>query len=282
MDAPHARLDAARLFHSAEWRVQAITRRIRAFNYGNALRQDVTLLSSAGYPVAARVVRPEGDGPLPALVVSPAIHHGCAALETHQSIVSATELAALGFVVIVHDPAGRGETWGEEDFGGPEQQDDLETTLRYARARPDVASVGVLSLSFGVVAAAPVLARVDGVRWLVDWEGPSDREVVTTGGTRLLPADGHALDDEEYWCSREAVRHVGRLKCGYVRLQAAPDHAQLYDLRHARRLIDAAQTAPWFQLNNHPRGLRPDSPRWISGGPLAANRAILAKLAELR
>ena len=224
----------------------------------------------------------------PGLVISPAIRQGLAGLEDWRSPVTPEEIARLGYVVLAYDPAGRGESWGEDDFGGPEHADDLRVAVRALRARGDVRDVAVLSLSLGLAAACAALAtwpdEID-ARWLLDWEGPCDREIITSGGKRMAPAMGHALEDDTYWHPREAVRHVGGLRCGYVRLQAVPDHAQPAEVRHAHRMIHAAAasaTVPWFQLNDHPRGVDPARPLWHRGGTLSANRQILAKLAELR
>ena len=274
---------------SLDWRRHRLLRRLAATRSGVRLAQsDVRLLSAAGYPLAARLTRPVDAGPLPGVVVSPAIHHGRDTLDTHDSVVTASEVAALGYAVLTFDPAGRGESWGEEDFGGPEHQDNLRVAVHALRATPNVASVAVLSLSFGVVSATAALARFADelpVRWLLDWEGPSDRDIVTTGGTRLVPAAGHTLTDEDYWRPREAVRHVGGLRCAYVRLQAWPDHAQPGEVRHAERMVHAAAAGgalPWFQINDHPRRSIPPRPLWLAPGPWAANRAILRKLADLR
>lgn len=273
---------------SFDWRLHVARRRLRGVRASaRLLRTDLRLLSAAGYPLAARLTRPEGADPLPGVVVSPAIHHGLAALGSSVSVVSDAEIARLGYAVLAFDPAGRGESWGEEDFGGPEHQDDLRVAILALLGTRHVTSVGVLSLSYGIVAAAGALARFGDelpVRWLIDWEGPSDREVITTGGTRLDPAAGHALDDEAYWRPREPVRHVGGIRCGYVRLQAWPDHAQPNELRHAERLLRAASrgAGPWMQINDHPRGVVPPRPIWLTGGPWAANVAVLRKLAELR
>jgi len=77
---------------------------------------------------------------------------------------------------------------------------------------------------------------------------------------------------------------VGRLQCGYWRIQAQPDHAQAGDTRHAERMIEgAAQGAlPWFQLNHHERDSVPAAPSFLPGGRLAANRALMAALEKLR
>lgn len=277
-------LEGAR--RSLEWRTHLLRRNLRSRRSPMRFeRLDLELRSASGYPIAARVVRPAGAGPLPGVLVSPAIHQGRADLETAASVVTAEEVARLGYTVLTHDPAGRGESWGEEDFGGPEHQDDLRVAGAALLSRGDVPWFGVLSLSYGIVAAAAALSRWPEelpARWLLDWEGPSDREIITTGGTRLVPAAGHALTDEDYWQPREPVRHLGGARCGYLRLQAWPDHAQGREIRHAERLVRAADGLPWWQLNDHPRGVLPPRPTWLAGGAWAANVAVLRKLADLR
>lgn len=270
------------------WRGTAALRKLRDRRHAAEVRTEaVELHSTAGYRLAATLVRPVSSQRCPGLVISPAIHQGSAALLGNAAVVSAAEIARLGFAVLVHDPAGRGDSWGEEDFGGAEHQDDLRVAIRALAARPDVSGqVGVVALSLGLAAAAGSLARWPElpVPWLLDWEGPCDREIITAGGTRMVPAGGHSLDDDAWWQPREAVAHARALRCGYVRLQAFPDHAQPDELRHARRMLEAARSgsAAWWQLNDHPRGSLPDRPDWLEGGPLAANRAILRKIATLR
>ncbi len=268
------------------WRGASALRQMRSLTHGNDVTvAPVEMSSTAGYRLVGKTVRPARGGPFPGLVVSPAIHQGVAGLMGTDAVVSAIELARLGYVVLLHDPAGRGDSWGEEDFGGPEHQDDLRVAIRTLAADSGCTGrIGVLSLSLGIAAATGALTRWPElpVAWLLDWEGPCDRETITASGTRMIPAAGHGLTDEHYWSSREAVREIGRLACGYVRLQAFPDHAQPEELRHARRMVVAATGATWRQLNDHPRGHVPDRPAWLPGGPLAANGAILRKLATLR
>ena len=276
-------------FRSLSWRGTAALRSLRALASRDRVVIDrVDLVSTAGYRLAARRVRPPGNEKLPGLVISPAIHQGVDSLLGSSAIVNAMEIAALGYIVLIHDPAGRGESWGEEDFGGPEHQDNLRVAYQSLRRNPACSGqVGVLSLSLGIAAAAgALLAYADEMDacWLVDWEGPSDRDIITAGGKLMAPAAGHAMDDAGYWQPREAVRAAGRLRCGYVRLQARPDHAQPDEVRHAMRMMRAAEAGelPWYQINDHPRGLVPERPEWAPGGPLAANQLILRKLRNLR
>ncbi len=282
-------MDSQTLRRAAEWRLQAIARRANRQRHRGAFEvRDVSFTSRAGYTIAARLTRIAGAGSSPGLVVSPGIHQGLKELSGTAAVVNAEELAGSGYAVLTLDPAGRGASWGEEDYGGPEHQDNVRGAI--LELQKECASVGVLSLSLGVAAAAGALARWPelGAAFLLDWEGPCDRQIITSGGTILVPAAGHALDDEGYWAPREAVRHVGAIGCPYVRLQALPDHAQPTETRHAMRMAHAAATAqrsgalPWFQLNDHPRSEVPQRPTWLAGGPLAANVAIRRKLRALR
>ena len=147
--------------------------------------------------------------------------------------------------------------------------------------------IGIVAISLGVAMAIGAAAGAHNpptpVAWVLDWEGPCDREIITAGGSKLAPAMGHSLDDEDYWQPREAVRHVGNMACGYVRLQSRVDHAQPGELRHAQRMLAAAEagSTPWFQLNQHRRDERPVKPNWLAPGQLAANRALLKAIEDL-
>lgn len=257
-------------------------------------REDLVLVSGAGYQLHACLHTPVGDRHesrnahgRPAVLLCPGIDDPGSVFEGLGPPIAADEVARLGAICMHFDPAGRGRSWGPEDFGGPEHQDDLRTALRYLLSRPDVvpSRSGVVAISLGVAMAVGALAGLEGDAlpgWLVDWEGPCDREIITAGGKVMLPAMGHGLDDDAYWMSREAVRHVSSLRCGYFRFQAARDHAQPGELRHAQRMIRAASQGdlPWFQLNDHPRNRVPELPEYFPSGYGAANRILLRKIAE--
>ncbi len=273
----------------AERAAAKAVRRLRTHRGPALVEEQLTLLSTAGFQLRATIRRPDTSDRLPAVVLCPGIDDSGDIFETEQVPVQAAEVARLGCVVATFDPAGRGQSWGAEDFGGPEHQDNVCTVVHALAARPDVdpSRIGIVAISLGVAMAVGAAAGAHGppapVAWVVDWEGPCDREIITAGGTKLAPAMGHLLDDDDYWHPREAVRHVGALTCGYVRLQSRMDHAQPGEFRHAERMIDAAWAGnlPWFQLNRHPLGERPASPRWLAPGQLAANRALLATIERL-
>ncbi len=271
--------------------LQRVPRRVNALRAARVQRDEVMLVSTAGYQLRARVHRmPQVAGkqrPRPGVLLCPGIDDPGSAFEGFGSPVSADEVARLGTVVLQFDPAGRGKSWGNEDYGGPEHQDDVQVALRYLLGRDDVVPrrSGVLSISLGVAMATGALAAAGEslpVSWFIDWEGPCDREIITSGGRIMAPAAGHDLEDERYWRPREAVQHVGRLRCGYFRYQSRRDHAQPGELRHAMRMMRAASEGdlPWFQLNDHPRGVMPDNPQYYPAGHGAANRILQQKIRQ--
>jgi len=270
-------------------RVQSVPRRVRMrASHTQVVREPVRLTSGAGYSIDARLYWPEGGTELPAVLLVPGTNDGAHVFEGWSLPVNAFELASMGWFVMSFDPAGRGESWGEEDYGGPEHQDNVRTALTYlaGHGAVDSSRIGVLSISLGLGMACGALAQWPDlpVQWLLDWEGPSDREIITSGGRIMTPALGHSLKDDVYWHAREAVAHVGQLRCGYWRLQANPDHAQSDDTRHASRMLLAAAQGqlPWFQLNHHRRDEVPDTPRYLAGGRMPANRAILSAMKKLQ
>jgi hypothetical protein len=251
-------------------------------------RDEVQLVSTAGYQICAWIHRPEGGSRAPAVLLTPGTSDAGDVFDGWSQPLNAREIASAGNVVMTFDPAGRGESWGEEDYGGLEHQDNVRVALRHLLGQPcvDPARVGVASISLGVAMACGALARWPEelpVAWLLDWEGPCDREIITAGGRIMAPAMGHALTDEVYWKPREAVRHVGALRCGYVRVQAERDHAQPGEFRHAERMIRAAAAGslPWFRINEHPPGEVPQTIEWYPAGRRSANRVLLRWIQRL-
>ena len=242
------------------------------------------LRSMAGYPLQAQLWWPEGPGPFPMVVVIP--DHGDTGLRLcgSDSVLQPQELTRRGIACATLDLAGRGSSWGEDDFGGPEHQDNIVQLIGALRADPRVrrAGIGLLGLGGGIQAALGAAHQVAGaVAWVVDWEGPADQET-----THSLYGDTHAacgVDDAQWWSERAAVALLARLPCGYVRLQAEEDHRKPGELRHALRCMHAAADGglPWFQINDHPRGERPLRPQWLGRGLCTARGALLAKLAAL-
>lgn len=247
---------------------------------------DVSFATDAGYRIAASLTLPAGTGPFPAAVLCPGSDHDRTGFD-HVEPVRPDEVAGLGCAALTFDPTGRGDSWGPEDFGGPDHQDAAASAVRWLRNHEAIRSngVGIVGLSLGISAAsgaARMLAKTDApAAWLLDWEGPSDRHVITANETILEPAMGHKITDDTYWSVREAVHHIGDIQCPYWRLQADPDHAQPGELNHAYRMMESASQLQWYRLNFHTAGTIPNQPKWLTGGRYSANRNLLRALGEL-
>ena len=270
--------------------IQSLPRRARMYMGGVSLETEkVELSSTAGYKIAAEIHKPVGHGQFPGVLLCPGTNDPGTVFNTWSQPVNASELAGMGLVVMSFDPAGRGDSWGPEDYGGPEHQDNLRVALHHLLNHSAVLSdnVGVVAISLGISMACGALAQLGGegdVRWLIDWEGPSDREIITSHGTIMIPTLGHKMDDEVYWRPREAVRHLSSLQCGYVRIQSNHDHAQGTSLFHFERMVEVLKGThelAWFQINDHKRNEVPASFEWVEKGRSAANKAILKKVEEL-
>jgi dipeptidyl aminopeptidase/acylaminoacyl peptidase len=271
---------------AAEARLLQGLRRLRSGLGRAPAVQAGSFVSTAGYRVSTLLALPAGPGPHPGVVVCVDRGTDKSALVDGGAPVTLAGLAHRGLAALVFDPAGRGESWGEEDAGGPEHQDNAACAVRQlaAEAAVDGRRVGLLGLGFGSLSAIGAVARHGApAAWVVDWEGPADRETcLATGGEGPW-----GPDDTTFWADREPKGTVGQLDCPYVRLQAEDDHAVPGELRHALRMVWAVAAAraeapgPWFQINDHPPGEALERPVWLPGGALAARRAIYRKLAVL-
>ena len=207
--------------------------------------EDVWLTLPDGYRISGHVHTPPGSGSLPAVLLVPGLAGTGTSFDHLGAIVSVSEITSLGCVCVHFDPPGLGRSWGDYDFGGPACYTATLAALELLSRHPrhDGGRLGVLAISLAVASAVRVVADHGvrlGVDWLLDWEGPGDRQIVTSFGTIMKPAMGHGLDDEAYWQPREAVRHVGRLRCRYVREQSSVDHAQGEYTTHATDMVNAA------------------------------------------
>ncbi len=255
-----ARLRLERLKVRLIRQAQTRWRRIRG---PQQVEEEVWLTTAEGYRVHAHLHRPaKGSGPWPGVVMIPGRDGLGTDFDGLGYPVSAEEIVALGAMVVHFDPTGLGRSWGEEDSSGPLQQGSFLAALEYLIGHPQVDRnhIGVLAISIGIAMAAPVLAREGkrlGVAFLVDWEGPPDRHVITAFGRFMAPAKGHSLQDDEYWIPREAVAHLGQIPCAYHRFQSQWDHAQGAYVRHAAEAINAALKGggpSLVQLNDQPPG----------------------------
>lgn len=214
---------------------------------------------SSGARLYVQVLHPRSwsGGALPTLVLVPGGSSDSSSFTRTKP--TAPLLAEAGFTVVVFDPDGRGLSGGEEDYDGTIHQDGLAAVVRAAATLPEVDTeqIGLVSFSFGVTMASGALARYPDLpaRFLIDWEGPADRN--DTGGCDAA-GTGHLEDiadcgNESFWATHEAVTFIGQIGVPYQRLQSEKDHAQP-DVTHALIMVNAAVQggAPWVRLNDLP------------------------------
>lgn len=216
---------------------------------------------SSGAALFVQVFYPSGwDGQtqLPALVLVPGGSGDSGAFLKPKPGGSSVEVInQAGYVAVIFDPDGRGQSSGTEDYNGFIQQDGLAEVIRFAAALPgiDSANIGLVTYSYGITMGAGVLARHPDlpVKFLIDWEGPANRN--DTGGCDSARI-GHlkqvaSCSDESFWEQREASTFIAQVRVPYQRLQSQKDHVQP-DNAHAVLMVNNAVNGgvPWVRLNN--------------------------------
>ena len=217
------------------------------------------IISSSGSRVYAHIHRPVGDGEYPGVVFVPgALSPGND--YDGRSEVSADDVASLGFVALHYDPSGRGETGGEEDYWGRKHHKELSVVLEYIAGRPDVRidNIGILSFSIGIAISLGALATYElpFVKYLFDWEGPSNSLNITKSDTHK-PLQKFPTSNLDFWRDRVPARFIGQIKCGYFRYQSKRDHMQGSYKGHALELVNLASkgAAKWTRMNDNPANM---------------------------
>ena len=224
--------------------------------------QLVNPISGAAFPVY--LIQPNnGLSSYKSMVLVPGGTGGAAGL-----IGRAEQLRSVGILSILFDPDGRGLAEGQEDQGGSIHQAALAEVIRMATQLPcvDNAYLGIFTNSYGITMGAGALSAEPDlpVTFLVDWEGPANRN--DTGGcddskTGHLQGwryerDGEVFevtcDDEVFWSEREASTSIRNIEVPYLRLQSRRDHVQP-DHAHTILMINEALSGkvPSITLNYH-------------------------------
>ncbi len=231
---------------------------------------------SQGRTVYAHIHRPLAAGRYPGVIFVPGGDSTGTDYDGNTE-VTADDVAALGFSVLHYDPQGRGKTGGRENFWGPLHQDELAHIVEYFSgfSSVDRDNIGMLSFSIGIAIAAGALARFSlPIRYLFDWEGPSNRFNITRNDTHK-PLKGFPTTNELFWNEREPSRFMNDIACGYFRYQGRKDHMQGAYKGHAIELMNAATRgkAAWTRCNDNPLNTVFDENRtgeycWVSLGRL--------------
>ncbi len=208
----------------------------------------------------AHIHRPMEQGRFPGVIIVP----GAASPGTDYDrfdFLSAKDIASCGYIVLHYDPSGRGKSPGKEDFWGPAHQNELLSVIRYFSGLPDVEGIRILSFSIGIIIATGALANEtpEHVRFIFDWEGPSNRFNTTRNDTHR-PLKDFPTSDDSFWRQREAARFIKDIRCGYFRYQAGKDHVQGAYKGHAIELLNNATNgkAPWTRCNDNPPNIMYD------------------------
>lgn len=252
------------------------------------------LTNSSGYRVWTRVHEPDDDRVRPAAILVPGRNKDSRVFRGHFYPVAADEVAALGIRAICFDPVGRGHSWGHDDFCGSEGQDSLRAVLEAAFVRRDIdrERIALVSFSLGLSLCVPMLTREADqrpVKFLLDWEGPADREAILRGGA-LPPAARAAIarDPDVFWEHREPLPWMDDLPCAYIRVQARQDH--LLDEKGAAGAVALVAAAtqgrsPSTRLNDNPpdvawRKDQIESLSWAPRGAAPLNRLLLTTIRD--
>ncbi|MBI5304635.1 MAG: hypothetical protein HY868_21055 [Chloroflexi bacterium] len=177
--------------------------------------------------------------------------------DTNALIGDALRFSSAGILAVIFDPDGRGKSTGQEDFNGHKQQDGLAAVVRFAATLPEVDAqqIGIATYSYGITMGSGALARYSDlpVKFLMDWEGPADRNYTTTGcrGTGANRIQWQPCTDNVWWAEREAVNFIGKIRVPYQRVQSEKDHVQPNN-NHALDMINAAIKGgvSFVRLNN--------------------------------
>jgi dienelactone hydrolase len=165
-----------------EWvELESATTPPTPFALKRAKAKGIELKQEPGTPLRGLLVRPEGEGPFPAVVLL----HGCDSIQPFQE-QWAKDLASWGYVALLvdsHGPRGIGDDCARWPPTAGTRTDDAFGTLAYLRGLTfvDAARVGVVGWNTGGRTAILV----------VDEKGPQQGlEAVFAAGVALYPARG--------------------------------------------------------------------------------------------
>ena len=272
------------------WRIGLNLKKFAGTDLAETTFREAWIESRTGKKIYAHIHHPVASGRYPGLVIVPGADSPGTDYDRGVGI-RAEDLASCGFTVLHYDPSGRGRTGGSEDYWGPIHQQELSLVIDSFSRLPEVAeeNIGLLSFSVGIVIASGALARFTEhkIRYLFDWEGPSNRFNTTKNDTHK-PLIGFPTSNDVFWREREAAGFIGNIECWYFRYQAEIDHVQGKYKGHAVELLNRATRgrALLTKCNNNPANTifdenKPGEYSWVPAG-LNHKGQIIRYLLELQ
>lgn len=245
--------------------IESLTKTDAVFDQNIIISQGWVVNPTTGDRQSVRLYIPRELGVWPLAVLVPGGTGDGTSFElpsTHRidELSDAALLASKGFVVVVYSPLGTGQSEGELNYQGYDDQDGLAAIISAVAALPNVdqQNIGLVSTSYGVTGAAGVLARYPnlGVKYWSDWEGPSSRVFTTInckGSAREVSPANLDCEDDTIWEQREAATFIQTLSVDYYwRIQQVTDHVQP-GYGHTREMVNNAvenSHIPWVKLND--------------------------------
>lgn len=241
---------------------------------------------NSGRKLYCHIHSPLGQGSFPGVVLVPGGGDAGSCFDKWRALIKADDIASQGFIAVHFDPSGRGRSKGEEDYWGERHQEDFRNVLDYLFEHPDVdkENIGILSLSIGITIVAGALAeyeKTDRLKYVFDWEGPSNKFITTLNDTHPVLKD-YPTSNNRFWEKREAKNFIGQIKCGYFRYQGEIDHVQGSFKGHAIEMLDLAHNgcAAWTRCNDNPPDIYYDNDNinkyhWVPKGE--NQRALILK-----
>lgn len=235
------------------------------------------ILSTAGYEISCHWFA--HDTSAPTLLCCPDFPDTSASFLENRYPFSCASVFEAGYNLMIFDPAGRGQSWGTEDHGGLEHQDNVARLLAWIHEQNPQSKIGVFSVGCGLsMAIGGITSSGVPVDFLMDMEGPSDEEFLEP-----IFSLSKKVIHQHFWKERSPVQLLSALTTPYIRIQGEYDHLQGYDMRHCNRIFRqlAQQKHPHFQLNNHPAGSYPPQPHLFVNDKRVLTQRITALLSSL-
>lgn len=198
------------------------------------LPEEVFTFASGPLKLRGKLVKPQGEGPFPAVVLV----HGSGRESAVDGYFNPYLFAAFGIATLVYDKRGTGESAGEYTQNFHVLARDVLAAVEWLRARPDIdaARIHLAGYSQGGWIAPLAASKTTGIRSLLIGYGPM---VPVTGEDRW----GYVYALKQKGFGEDAIRKADRIN---EQIEAIFDHRQ-DRWKEISRLLDESRGEPWFE-----------------------------------